>query len=133
MTGIPINRRRFERFAVPAMYTPVRVRRLDEPVLARAGHAYDVSEGGARFELDDPIDPGTPIAIQIALPGAQEIRSEDAEPGRAVFVFANLIWVNEEDLPGPVRMAAAFTRFARAGDRERLMHRLVSGRFARAA
>jgi len=117
------------------MYTPVRVRRLDDPVFAHAGHAYDISEGGVRFELDEPIDPGTPIAIQIALPTGG--RGWDGQmgsgPGRAVFVLGNVVWVCEEDLPGPVRCAAAFTRFARAGDRERLMHRLVAGRFARAA
>jgi len=115
------------------MYTPVRVRRLDDPVFAHAGHAYDISEGGVRFELDEPIDPGTPIAIQITLPSGGQGSDADIGPGRAVFVLGNVVWVSEEDLPGPVRCAAAFARFARAGDRERLMHRLVAGRFARAA
>jgi hypothetical protein len=123
-----INRRRFERFALRPMYTRVVVRLVADQSYDFEGHAYDVSEGGIRFELDRPIDPGTPVAIQVTLPGAA------AEGGWSVFVFANVIWVDEDaDEPGPVRMAAAFTRFARAGDKERLLSQLSSGRYARAA
>ena len=128
-----LNRRRFERFQLPPAYTDIRVRTLDQTEFTHSGHAYDISESGIRFELDEPIAPGTPVAIEIMLPGLDEPWSSDTGPGRAVFVLANLIWVNEEDLPGPVRLAAAFTSFARAGDRERLMRQLVAGRFRRAA
>jgi hypothetical protein len=49
-----------------------------------------------------------------------------------VFVFANVIWL-AGDGAGPCRMAAAFTRFARAGDKERLIREFCTGRYARAA
>jgi hypothetical protein len=38
-------------------------------------------------------------------------------PGRSAFVFANIVWLTDDDGIGPARMAAAFTRFAREGDR----------------
>ena len=120
-----VDRRRFERFAVAPMYTPVSVRLLADSTYDFDGHAYDVGEGGLRLELDRPIDPGTPIAIQVTLPGEGE---------RAVFAFANIVWVQEDEAePGPVRMGAAFTRFARSQDKDRLLMQLASGRFARAA
>jgi hypothetical protein len=123
-----INRRRFERFALSPMYTPVAVRLLADDAYEFEGHAYDVSEGGLRFELDYPIEPGTPVAVTVLLPG------HGPESSRSVCVYANVIWVeNDEDEPGPVRMAAAFTKFARAEDKERLLGLLGSGRVARAA
>src|ERR1043165_8398451 len=107
-----INRRRFERFALRPMYTTVSAQAIANGIKFE-GHAYDISEGGIRFELDEAMTPGTPIALQITLPG------QSAEADRQVCVYANVIWV-DEDLaePGPVRMAAAFTRFARPGARE---------------
>ena len=124
------NRRRYERFALSPMYTPVSVRLLDSETFDLEGHAYDISEGGIRFELDRPIAPGTHIAMQIALPAG--LGSAQSGPGRSVFVLGNVVWIDDEE-PGPVRMALAITRFARAGDRERLIERLASGRYARAA
>ncbi|TVR99784.1 MAG: hypothetical protein EA423_12140 [Phycisphaerales bacterium] len=132
-TGPAINRRRHERFMLPPMYSRLRVRRLDDPDFRYAGHIYDVSEGGVRFELDDPIEPGTPVAVEIALPGLGDPDTGDIGPGRSVFAIGNVIWVNEEDLPGPVRMAVAFTRYARTGDHERLIGHLGRGHYARAA
>jgi hypothetical protein len=123
-----INRRRFERYSVSPMYTPVAVRFMQDEKFTQSGHAYDISEGGIQFELDRPIDPGTPIAIEIALP----YLADDIGPGRSVFVLGNVIWADVSE-PGPCRLAMAFTRFARAGDRERLMKRLVTMRMSRAA
>lgn len=126
----PVDRRRHERFALPTAYTPIAVRTMDEQAFRLEGHAYDISEGGLRFELDEPIAPGTRVAIQIMLPGLVG----DGGPGRAVFVIGNVIWIDEEEIAsGPVRMACAFTAFARAGDRERLLAQLSTGRYARAA
>jgi len=124
-----VNRRQFERFVVPPMYTPICVRLLGDTPATLDGHAYDVSEAGIQFELDRPIRPGTPVAIQIMLPpGAEQ------GPGRSVFALANVVWLSDDpEEPGPTRMAAAFTRFARYGDRERLIRQLVRSRFARAA
>jgi hypothetical protein len=124
------NRRLHQRFTLPAMYAPVAVRLLGEEQFTYTGHAYDISEGGLRFELDRGIDAGTQVAVQVTLPG--EARPDDG-PGRSVFAFANIVWLQDEDEPGPVRMAAVFSRFAREGDRERLLRQLKSGRFAEAA
>ncbi|MCA9299802.1 MAG: PilZ domain-containing protein [Phycisphaerales bacterium] len=121
------NRRRHERLSTPPMYTPIRVRRLESETFDYEGHGYDLSEGGIRFELDTPIDPGTPIAIEITLP------LSDRGPGRAVYVLGNVIWADEEDLIGPCRMAMAFTRFVREGDVTRLQAQLRSRALPRAA
>ncbi|MFM9995087.1 MAG: PilZ domain-containing protein [Phycisphaerales bacterium] len=128
--GQTTNRRRFERFAVRPMYTPIAVRLLSEREFSRLGHAYDVSEGGAQFELDDPIAPGTPVEIRLALP-ADDGGGEDEH---TVTVRGNVVWVSQDaDEPGPVRLAAAFQSFEAGADRARLLGVLSSGRYARAA
>jgi hypothetical protein len=122
-----LNRRRFERFSVRPMYTAVHVRRLNGPG-EWDGHVYDISEAGLRFEVDRPLEPGTPVSMRIALPGVGPERE------RTVFALATVIWADDaEDEPGPVRMAAAFTRLGSHEDRERLLTVLGSGRYARAA
>lgn len=124
------NRRTYERFALAPMYTPITARLLENDEFTLEGHAYNISEGGVQFELDQPVAPGTAIALQIILPAGQA--SDDIGPGRSVFVFANVVWIDDDE-PGPVRMAAVFTRFARLGDRERLIRTISSGRYTRAA
>lgn len=113
------------------MYAPVAIRLLTEEHYAAQGHAYDISEGGLRFELDRGIEAGTQVAVQVTLPGSAP--DDEDGPGRSVFAFANIVRLQDEDEPGPVRMAAVFSRFAREGDRERLLRQLGSGRFAKAA
>lgn len=130
MLGSIINRRRYERFALPAMYTAITVRTLDQDRDSLEGHTYDISEGGVHFELDHPIEPGTPVAVEIFLPAS--VLTDDPEAGRIVFAFGNIVWADDSE-PGPVRLAAAFTRFARDGDRERLVRAFASGIMARAA
>lgn len=120
------DRRRFERFALSPMYTEIAVRTLDQQSFGYWGHAYDVSEGGAQFELDQPLAPGTPVAIQLRLPEWQD-------EAMAVYAFGNIIWLDDDDVNGPVRMAVAFSRFARAADRELLLSSLGTGRYRRAA
>ena len=124
------ERRQYQRYALPSMYTRVTVRLMDEQEFRWEGHAYDVSVGGMRFELDSPIDQATPVVVQIELPGSDP--TGDPEP---VFVAANIVWLEEDDLeqPGPVRMACVFREFARAEDQDRLVRRLNSGRFSIAA
>jgi len=126
----PIERRRYPRFEVQPMYTPMSVRFLESEKFDYEGHAYDISEGGCRFELDRGIEMGTAIALQLTLP---TMNNQILGPGRAVFVFGNVVWLEDEDEPGPVRMAVAFTRFARVGDRERLLAELRTGRYKAAA
>ncbi len=127
---VRINRRQHERFVLQPMYTRVALRLLSEDTFTREGHIHNASEGGLMFELDDPIAPGTPVAVQIYLPGLHN----DVGPGRAVFALGTIVWVADDvDEPGPVRMAVSFSHYAREGDRERLIRQLASGRFARAA
>ena len=125
-----IDRRKFARFALDPMYTPIAARTLDSQSFDIEGNAYDISEGGIRFELDRAVQPGTKIALQITLP---TMNHEDIGPGRSVFVFANVVWLEDEDQPGPYKMAAIFTHFARAGDRERLLQQFATGRYRAAA
>jgi hypothetical protein len=108
----------------------VAVKLLADDTFQFEGHAYDISEAGLRFELDQPIDPGTPVAIEVTLACGPRSFAED----NRVCAMGSVVWVDDdEDEPGPVRMAAAFTRFARTGDKERLLAQLQSGRLARAA
>lgn len=132
MNSVSFNRRRFERFALPAQYTPISLRFLDSEHFTLDGHAYDISEGGIQFELDRGIEPGTAVALQVTLPVSAWTDCPDLGPGRSIFVFANVVWLDDGE-PGPVRMAAVFSRFARAGDRERLLRQISSGRIRRAA
>jgi hypothetical protein len=128
-----IDRRRFARFVVEPMYTPVAVRVMDsgEPgPFDLEGHAYDLSEGGVRFELDRPVPPGTRIAVQITLPSAGE---SELGPGRTIMAFASVVWLDADDPVPPHRMAAVFTHFARACDRERLLRQFATGRYRAAA
>lgn len=116
------DRRIGPRHVLPVGYTPIAVRRLDENDFKLEGHAYDISEGGVQFELDQGIEPGTAVAVRIHLPTLVG----DVGPGRAVFAFGNVVWNDDEDV-GPVRLAIAFSSFARDGDAERLMRQVGSG------
>ncbi len=119
------NRREHERFALPAMYTSVEAmrnpREAEEPLV---GHAYDISEGGARIELDEPLPEGELVHLRLTLPGeATHIRAN-----------GNVVRVNsEDDDPGPRRIALRFTDFATQTDRDRLLRYLGSGGAVRAA
>lgn len=124
------ERRRFERFELPSMYTRVAVRSLDRDEYEWEGHAYDISRGGLRFELDRGFEPGASVAMRIDLPRAPVERS--TEP-RSVFVFARIVWLEDDDEPGPVKMAVVFTSFARSGDEDLLLKRVHSGRYSLAA
>ncbi len=140
LTSHGADRRSSTRYTLPAAYTPISVRLLDSARFTCDGHAYNISSSGLRFELDDPIAPGTRIAMRIALPGPEVSVGEGAEagpdigPGRAVFVFATIVWLlDDPDEPGPVRMGARFDAFGRAGDEQRLTTLIADGRYAIAA
>ena len=75
------------------------------------GHVYDISIGGVRIELDEPLSPGQSVTLLLDLPGTHA----------AVHVAASVVWCNDgQDDPGPRRMALRFTGFARDADRDRL-------------
>lgn len=131
-TSTAQNRRIHTRYHLPSMYTEVAVRELDSDQFRCHGHAYDISLGGMRFELDEVIEPGTPIAVRIQLPGPTIHRDEDR---RAIFAMATVVWTEPDDLEqgGPVRMACVFRNFCHPGDEQRLLTQLSSGQYARAA
>lgn len=126
---IQINRRRYPRYSVIPAYTPVAVRLLDgRGGEELSGHAYNISEGGVRFEVDRALQPGERIAVRVTLPGG-----EVSEDERSVLAIATVVWTDDADEPGPVRTAAAFEHFVGVGDRDRLLDQFATGRFRLAA
>lgn len=128
MSGRIINRRRHERFSLPPMYTAVTVQVVGEPKIRLEGHCYDISEGGVQFELDDALPHGTPVQLSIELPRS----GDDVDPRREIRVVGNVVWKDESE-PGPVRMAATFSRFAASEDKDRLFKHISGGHLSRAA
>lgn len=123
------NRRQHARVCLPPMYTPIAVRLLHDETFTLEGHTYDISEGGVQFELDKAIAPGSQVVVQIELPVSV---GGGPAAARHVFVTGNVVWVDDSE-PGPVRLAVAFTRFAREQDRELLADRLSAVRGGRQA
>jgi hypothetical protein len=121
-----LNRRRFPRFVLQPMYAPISVRTHDAVGPRIEGHAYDISEGGARFELDNRLAVGTPITMQITIPTPH---AADIGPGHTITAFATVAWNEEDDEHPPFRCAAVFTGFAKVGDRERLLRAFSTGRY----
>ena len=126
------ERRQHERYLLPSMYTAIDIRPGEEDEFRFSGHAYDLSVGGMRFELDEPIEPGTEVGVRITLPGAEHLRPMHRKP---IYALATVVWVEQDDLEsgGPVRMACVFKTFCQLGDKERLEARLKSGRYSLAA
>lgn len=123
------NRRQHERMDVAPMYSHVAVlvdRREDRLL----GHSYDVSEGGLQIELDEAIEPGTQVSLEVVLPYTGALRLADDD--RVVRARGTVVWVDSEE-PGPVRLAVAFSRFASTLDKARLVEQLVCRRMLRAA
>jgi len=122
------------------MYTAVQVWPAGHTAEPLEGHAYDISEGGVRFELDTAIPPGAAVTIRVQLPRWMAWRSgtglDDSFRGTeptSIEVLATVLWIDDDGVPGPVRMAAAFTSFLDAADRERLLNTLATGTLRRAA
>ena len=101
-TATGTDRRKFTRYSLPSMYSRVMVRRADSEEFCMDGHAYDISRGGIRFELDEAIEAGAEIAVRIDLPQTVCERSTER---RSVFAFANVVWNGAEDVTGPVVVA----------------------------
>lgn len=115
------NRRIHGRRRLAPMYTSVTAMLGDQPEAVLHGHAYDISQGGVRVELDEPIDAGRTVELHLGLPG--EIASLQAR--------ADVVWVNDAvDDPGPRRMALKFTEFKTASDQQRLAMFISSRRAA---
>ena len=118
------ERRRHDRFTVEPMYSSVTVRRISRGVLASEateGHVYNVSLGGMRFELDEPLPKGALISIELELPGCDALICATA---RIVRLFSEI------DDPGPRRMAIEFESFAQ--DSRVTLERHLSQKWLRA-
>lgn len=107
------ERRRHERFKLVPMYCPVVAKIEDHGnVRLQFGHAYDISEAGVRIELDEALQPGTIINLDLQLDGGSFCFS----------VTGAVVWVNDEaDDPGPRRMAVEFVSFSNDLDRLRFI------------
>ena len=118
-------RRKHERIRVQPMYTSVIAKAggtSDD--LEMLGHVYDVSEGGVRIELDEALEPGQTVTVQLEFPGT----------AAAIEASAKVVWVHDDlDDPGPRRMALRFTEFTSAPDRDRLVDYIDRERGRRAA
>lgn len=119
-----LEHRRHPRLRLDPACTSVVVQAIeDDRVQTMHGHAYDVSESGVRIELDEALRPGQHVGMCLQLP---------TEAG-GVFVSGRIMWVfDDQDDPGPRRMAVQFTRFLHDEDRHRLLRYLQTSlpRFA---
>ncbi len=125
MPGKQQTRRESDRIRVQPMYSAVTAcTDARENPVRLLGHVYDISESGVRIELDNPLDPGQIVTLQLDLPGASA----------AVEAAASVVWVHDEqDDPGPRRMALKFTVFLNHSDRARLVDYIDRERGRRAA
>ncbi len=88
------------------------------------GHIYDISEQGVRIELDEALSPGDAIDLQMSLPGG----------ATSLAATADVVWIHDDqDDPGPRRMALKFTGFPQSADRDRLIDYLKREDARRAA
>lgn len=98
------DRRAHDRFVVEPMYSAVRVtprgRNSGEPL---EGHIYEISIGGMRFELDEPLPRDSKVSAELTLPGCEVPITVE---GRVLRVF------DVVDDPGPRRMVLEFETFA---------------------
>ena len=111
------NRRRHERMKLQPMYTSVAVQRIEQKdrcfnIMRMKGHAYDLSQSGARIEVDEPLEVGEQVAMVVTLP----------EEPKGIFMAAEVVRVHdEEDDPGPRRAGVRFKEFLSPYDRNRLL------------
>lgn len=119
--------RQSPRLRLPAMYTLLRLRKKGQTRYSQTGYIYDISQTGMRFELDDPIEPGTELEFRALLPGSHT--TTFCAKGRLVRMHDDLHEV------GPVRMAMHFDRFKSTIDQQKLAEYLdrCAPRIAQAA
>lgn len=116
------TRRETPRFRLPAAYSAVTAHRGQAAVSQLHGHVYDISASGVRIELDEALQPGECVVLDLDLPGTRT----------SVNASASVVWVNDpHDDPGPRRMALRFTSFCDRANRDRLFDYLgEAGRHA---
>ncbi len=108
--------RKDPRLKLPPMYTLIRVRPKGSKRYSWAGHIYDISTSGIRFELDAPLDPGTAVEARAILPGKNPT---------TVDVSGHVVRLHDDSHEqGPARMGLAIDRFHHPADRQRLLRYL---------
>lgn len=119
------ERRCAPRHTLDAAYTEVIVHQgTRRKFVPQIGHAYDISATGIRCEFDEPLPEGTPMVLDIRLPGAVT----------TILAAGEVVWINDEiDDPGPRRTALTFTGFASVQDELRLIGFLDQGMHRAAA
>lgn len=115
-----VELRRHPRMKLPAMYTLARIRLIGSSRYQWSGHIYDLSMGGMRFELDQPIPAGSTIEVRGMLPGQQHTTFRAV--GRVVRIHDH-----EGADAGPIRMAMTFDEFPHPIDENRLSTYLDQG------
>ncbi len=126
-TTQPMNesdQRQYPRYPLPAAYTAVRVRRAGEADYAHEGHAYDISMGGVRFELDEALDAGEHVDLAITLPGRS---------AGEVHAHGVMVRMHDPEEVGPVRMGLCFDGLASEADRRELERFLLGDAASEAA
>jgi hypothetical protein len=124
MTSEILNRRNAERFKLGTALVAVVVGahgRTAETKGFFEGHAYDVSQDGIRIELDSTLPVGTPVEVEMHMPGMGAIRLI----GEVAREF------DEIDDPGPRRMGIHVVRGATAADMTRFERLLDQGSLGR--
>ena len=96
-------RREFPRLALAAMYSAVEITiDTEDGPQVLDGHAYDVSAGGVRIELDEPVAAGTPVHVRLDLPGVNN----------SIRVRGDIVRLNDDpEDPLALRMGVAFRFF----------------------
>ncbi|MBI1368973.1 MAG: hypothetical protein GC162_10010 [Planctomycetes bacterium] len=95
-----IEQRRHPRQALAAGYAGLRVRRSGRSRYSLSGHAYDISAGGMRFELDSALKTGEAVDVEVTLPGRDAC---------VIHAAGRVVRMCDKDPVGPVSMGLAFT------------------------
>ena len=104
------NGRQHPRQTLPAPYTAVRIRRAGKQRFSLTGHAYDISISGMRFELDEPLESGELVEIEVKFP-----RKTNKPP---LVTTGRVVRYHDPDEVGPIRMGMAFTQLEESMEAE---------------
>ena len=98
-----VERRRHPRTHVPPAYTEIRVRRDGHQRFDLRGHVHDISPGGVRFELDNPLPDGEAIAIRVTLPNGTHLGGQ-----KKIEAAAHVLRTCNPGEPGSALVVAVF-------------------------
>ncbi len=104
------NQRSAPRATLPPMYTLLRAKRPGEDRYRWAGHLYDISMSGLRFEIDTPLETGETLQVRAMLPGREHV---------TVRIEGRVARMHDDEA-GPIRMGLIIDRFLGPRDRQKL-------------